>query len=153
MLPLRVELRTSRLLNGCSSQLSYRSGIHGPGEVGYRSPYLSHAKRALYHLSYIPRIHRHVRAAPQSKSRNWCSRAFFKLRSIARVSPSSELGVQGRNCSHGLGGSEISRAADAVLPVGSGVDRFPLGLHHGLLQHYALHLPRGRGGDVPGLCS
>ncbi len=24
------------------------------GEVGYRSPYLSHAKRALYHLSYIP---------------------------------------------------------------------------------------------------
>nr|PNR58342.1 hypothetical protein PHYPA_005337 [Physcomitrium patens]PNR58343.1 hypothetical protein PHYPA_005338 [Physcomitrium patens]PNR58347.1 hypothetical protein PHYPA_005342 [Physcomitrium patens] len=50
LLPLRVELRTSRLLNGCSSQLSYRSS----GEVGYRSPYLSHAKRALYHLSYIP---------------------------------------------------------------------------------------------------
>ncbi|KAL6003438.1 hypothetical protein ACLOJK_023665 [Asimina triloba] len=24
------------------------------GEAGYRSPYLSHAKRALYHLSYIP---------------------------------------------------------------------------------------------------
>ena len=24
------------------------------GEVGYRSQYLSHAKRALYHLSYIP---------------------------------------------------------------------------------------------------
>jgi hypothetical protein len=51
MLPLRVELRTSRLLNGCSSQLSYRSGA---GDAGYRSPYLSHAKRALYHLSYIP---------------------------------------------------------------------------------------------------
>ena len=26
--------------------------IHG--DAGYRSPYLSHAKRALYHLSYIP---------------------------------------------------------------------------------------------------
>ena len=24
------------------------------GEAGHRSPYLSHAKRALYHLSYIP---------------------------------------------------------------------------------------------------
>ena len=24
------------------------------GDAGYRSPYLSHAKRALYHLSYIP---------------------------------------------------------------------------------------------------
>jgi hypothetical protein len=26
------------------------------GDAGYRSPYLSHAKRALYHLSYIPPI-------------------------------------------------------------------------------------------------
>ena len=25
-----------------------------PGDMGYRSPHLSHAKRALYHLSYIP---------------------------------------------------------------------------------------------------
>ena len=25
------------------------------GDGGYRSPYLSHAKRALYHLSYVPR--------------------------------------------------------------------------------------------------
>ena len=25
-----------------------------PGDIGYRSRYLSHAKRALYHLSYIP---------------------------------------------------------------------------------------------------
>lgn len=24
------------------------------GDAGHRSPYLSHAKRALYHLSYIP---------------------------------------------------------------------------------------------------
>ena len=24
------------------------------GDGGYRSPYLSHAKRALYHLSYVP---------------------------------------------------------------------------------------------------
>ena len=26
----------------------------GAGDGGYRSPYLSHAKRALYHLSYVP---------------------------------------------------------------------------------------------------
>ena len=26
------------------------------GDGGYRSPYLSHAKRALYHLSYVPWI-------------------------------------------------------------------------------------------------
>ena len=25
-----------------------------PGDIGYRSRHLSHAKRALYHLSYIP---------------------------------------------------------------------------------------------------
>lgn len=30
--------------------------LHTPGEAGYRSQYLSHAKRALYHLSYIPII-------------------------------------------------------------------------------------------------
>jgi hypothetical protein len=24
------------------------------GDAGYRSPYLSHAKRAFYHLNYIP---------------------------------------------------------------------------------------------------
>ena len=28
--------------------------LHTPGEAGYRFLYLSHAKRALYHLSYIP---------------------------------------------------------------------------------------------------
>lgn len=28
--------------------------LHPPGEAGYRSQYLAHAKRALYHLSYIP---------------------------------------------------------------------------------------------------
>ena len=33
--------------------------LHTPGEAGYRSLYLSHAKRALYHLSYIPRYHAH----------------------------------------------------------------------------------------------
>ena len=27
------------------------------GDAGHRSPYLSHAKRALYHLSYIPMIY------------------------------------------------------------------------------------------------
>ena len=26
------------------------------GDAGYRSPYLSHAKRALYHLSYVPQL-------------------------------------------------------------------------------------------------
>ena len=26
------------------------------GDAGYRSPYFSHAKRALYHLSYIPSV-------------------------------------------------------------------------------------------------
>jgi hypothetical protein len=29
-------------------------GLKKNGDAGYRSPYLSHAKRALYHLSYIP---------------------------------------------------------------------------------------------------
>ena len=29
--------------------------LHAPGEAGCRSLDLSHAKRALYHLSYIPR--------------------------------------------------------------------------------------------------
>ena len=28
----------------------------GFGAAGYRSPYLSHAKRALYHLSYSPAV-------------------------------------------------------------------------------------------------
>lgn len=28
--------------------------LQTPGEAGYRSLYLPHAKRALYHLSYIP---------------------------------------------------------------------------------------------------
>ena len=35
--------------------------LHTPGEAGCRSLYLSHAKRALYHLSYIPDYH-------------WCTR-------------------------------------------------------------------------------
>ena len=34
--------------------------LHTPGEAGYRSLYLSHAKRALYHLSYIPGCHNHA---------------------------------------------------------------------------------------------
>jgi hypothetical protein len=28
--------------------------LRWPGDIGYRSRHLSHAKRALYHLSYIP---------------------------------------------------------------------------------------------------
>jgi len=34
--------------------------LHTPGEAGYRSLYLSHAKRALYHLSYIPGYSTHT---------------------------------------------------------------------------------------------
>ena len=30
------------------------SATRNSGDAEYRSPYLSHAKRALYHLSYIP---------------------------------------------------------------------------------------------------
>ncbi|QHN93348.1 uncharacterized protein DS421_17g591900 [Arachis hypogaea] len=41
------------------------------GDAGYRSPYLSHAKRALYHLSYIPTcthlMHLYVTAAMYSE--------------------------------------------------------------------------------------
>ena len=37
------------------------------GDGGYRSPYLSHAKRALYHLSYVPICtHWTVLTAPHS---------------------------------------------------------------------------------------
>ena len=37
------------------------------GDGGYRSPYLSHAKRALYHLSYVPICtHRPVKITPHS---------------------------------------------------------------------------------------
>ena len=32
----------------------YKKKKENIGDAGYRSPYLSHAKRALYHLSYIP---------------------------------------------------------------------------------------------------
>nr|PNR45191.1 hypothetical protein PHYPA_014962 [Physcomitrium patens] len=33
------------------------SNCENDGDAGYRSPHLSHAKRALYHLSYIPGFH------------------------------------------------------------------------------------------------
>ena len=36
---------------GCCRKKKKKKKI---GDAGYRSPYLSHAKRALYHLSYIP---------------------------------------------------------------------------------------------------
>ena len=36
------------------SQSSKKVKGRESGDAGYRSPYLSHAKRALYHLSYIP---------------------------------------------------------------------------------------------------
>ena len=38
--------------------------LHTPGEAGYRSQYLSHAKRALYHSSYIPIL------APQTPTKS-----------------------------------------------------------------------------------
>ena len=43
--------------------------LHTPGEAGYRSLYLSHAKRALYHLSYIPTLP-HVTHTPLHASRH-----------------------------------------------------------------------------------
>ena len=40
----------------------YKSELSNPqkcfGDAGHRSPYLSHAKRALYHLSYIPVLYK-----------------------------------------------------------------------------------------------
>jgi hypothetical protein len=41
--------------------------LHTPGEAGYRSQYLSHAKRALYHLSYIPIPHHATRNAQNTR--------------------------------------------------------------------------------------
>ena len=41
----------------CDNYLSRPQTLDGEkniGDGGYRSPYLSHAKRALYHLSYVP---------------------------------------------------------------------------------------------------
>ena len=35
-------------------QLTYKVQNNKNGGAGHRSPYLSHAKRALYHLSYTP---------------------------------------------------------------------------------------------------
>ena len=42
--------------------------LHTPGEAGYRSLYLSHAKRALYHLSYIPEYCNHFHTASTNTS-------------------------------------------------------------------------------------
>ena len=57
---------TTTFCNGGGGSLSYlivmTKGIFSKnfGDAGYRSPYLSHAKRALYHLSYIPCYAHHV---------------------------------------------------------------------------------------------
>ena len=41
----------------CSCHLPYKTKNQGnDGDAGYRTPYLSHAKRALYHVSYIPML-------------------------------------------------------------------------------------------------
>ena len=56
----RIYMITTTFCNGGGGSLSYlivmTKGIFSKnfGDAGYRSPYLSHAKRALYHLSYIP---------------------------------------------------------------------------------------------------
>ena len=39
---------------GCSPRLCSAAAKSVGGSAGYRSPCLSHAKRALYHLSYTP---------------------------------------------------------------------------------------------------
>ena len=74
VLPTGLEPVTFRLLAECSNQLSYESAggvsslvphdkIDAPvatpknGAGGYRSRCLSHAKRALYHLSYSPLLY------------------------------------------------------------------------------------------------
>ena len=37
-------------------KLNFKKTKKNLGDAGHRFPYLSHAKRALYHLSYIPLI-------------------------------------------------------------------------------------------------
>ena len=49
-----------------------RLGQKDNGEVGHRSPYLLHAKQALYHLSYIPRV-----LIPQELSKVYLNILFF----------------------------------------------------------------------------
>ena len=68
------------------SPLGHHSALLGgkSGDGGYRSPCLSHAKRALYHLSYIP-IHSSVQGGG-SGSGVGCSLLFSSLlRSISWV--------------------------------------------------------------------
>ena len=63
------------------------------GEVGYRSPYLSHAKRALYHLSYIPVVifgcailyqTLHSKVSKSRKGQKQESGHFYKLKTTAQ---------------------------------------------------------------------
>ena len=49
-----VETETTQLLSVENNQHIKKKLYIKNGDAGYRSPYLSHAKRALYHLSYIP---------------------------------------------------------------------------------------------------
>ena len=45
------------ILNSENDMISILKGLQKVfGDGGYRSPYLSHAKRALYHLSYVPML-------------------------------------------------------------------------------------------------
>ena len=49
MLTLRVELKTSRLLNGCSNQLSYESEVKDEASIFYTPQY-----------SYFPNINDNI---------------------------------------------------------------------------------------------
>ena len=49
---VRLQMGPSKQNNAkCTKEKIIKNII---GDAGYRSPYLTHAKRALYHLSYIP---------------------------------------------------------------------------------------------------
>ena len=52
--------RMSKVLAGWKNMCKHRSQLQKYGGAGYRSRYLSHAKRALYHLSYAPNVYRVV---------------------------------------------------------------------------------------------
>ena len=57
-LPFHTELLTHHK-EACMAVLQEMERKKVFGDGGYRSPYLSHAKRALYHLSYVPRLLEH----------------------------------------------------------------------------------------------
>ena len=46
-----MKFKTERVIWNANKKRTWKKRF---GDAGYRSPYFSHAKRALYHLSYIP---------------------------------------------------------------------------------------------------